>query len=55
MTSTRELVTDQREQFAFHDDIVYLRETKRGLSRDTVEEISRTGCSSSACVPTSTS
>ena len=24
MTATRELVTDQREQFAFHDDIVYL-------------------------------
>jgi Fe-S cluster assembly protein SufB len=41
MTSTRELVSDQRDQFAFHDDIVYLRETKRGLSRETVEEISR--------------
>ena len=40
MTTTRELVADQREQFAFHDDIVYLRETKRGLTRDTVEEIS---------------
>ena len=25
MTSTRELVADQREQFAFHDDIVYLQ------------------------------
>ena len=24
MTATREIVTDQREQFAFHDDIVYL-------------------------------
>ena len=24
MTATRDLVTDQREQFAFHDDIVYL-------------------------------
>jgi Fe-S cluster assembly protein SufB len=39
MTATREIVTDQREKFAFHDDIVYLRETKRGLTRDTVEEI----------------
>ena len=41
MTATREIVTDQRDQFAFHDDIVYLRETKRGLTRETVEEISR--------------
>jgi Fe-S cluster assembly protein SufB len=41
MTSTRELVQDQREQFAFHDDIAYLAETKRGLTRETVEEISR--------------
>ena len=40
MTATREIVTDQRDQFAFHDDIAYLRETKRGLTRDTVEEIS---------------
>src|SRR3954449_11616236 len=41
MTATREIVTDQREKFAFHDDIVYLAETKRGLTRETVEEISR--------------
>src|SRR6476619_1290565 len=41
MTATREIVTDQREKFAFHDDSVYRRETKRGLTRDTVEEISR--------------
>ena len=41
MTTTRDLVADQRDQFAFHDDIVYLAETKRGLTRDTVEEISR--------------
>jgi Fe-S cluster assembly protein SufB len=41
MTSTRDLVQDQREQFAFHDDIAYLAETKRGLTRETVEEISR--------------
>jgi Fe-S cluster assembly protein SufB len=40
MTATREIVTDQREQFAFHDDITYLAETKRGLTRATVEEIS---------------
>ena len=40
MTATREIVTDQREQFAFHDDIAYLAETKRGLTRATVEEIS---------------
>src|SRR5829696_55196 len=40
MTAAREIVTDQREQFAFHDDIAYLRETKRGLTRATVEEIS---------------
>jgi Fe-S cluster assembly protein SufB len=41
MTTTRDLVADQRDQFAFHDDIVYLAETKRGLTRATVEEISR--------------
>ena len=41
MTSTRELVSDRREEYAFHDDIVYLAETKRGLTRDTVAEISR--------------
>ena len=41
MTATREIVTDQRDQFAFHDDIVYLAETKRGITRETVEEISR--------------
>jgi len=38
--TTRELVSDRRDQYAFHDDIVYLRETKRGLTRETVEEIS---------------
>jgi Fe-S cluster assembly protein SufB len=43
MTSakTRAAVADRRDQYAFHDDIVYLAETKRGLSRETVEEISR--------------
>jgi len=40
MAATREIVTDQRDQFAFHDDIAYLKETKRGLTRATVEEIS---------------
>ena len=40
MTTTRELVSDQRDEFAFHDDIVYLAQTKRGLTRETVEEIS---------------
>jgi Fe-S cluster assembly protein SufB len=41
MTSTRDLVQDERDKFAFHDDIVYLAQTKRGLTRETVEEISR--------------
>src|SRR5678816_3505336 len=41
MTATRDIVKDRRDEYAFHDDIVYLRETKRGLTRDTVEEISR--------------
>jgi len=40
MTAAREIVNDQRDQFAFHDDIVYLHESGRGLSRQTVEEIS---------------
>ena len=40
MTSTRDLVRDERDQYAFHDDIAYLAETKRGLTRETVEEIS---------------
>ena len=29
MAATREITADKREQFAFHDDIAYLRETKR--------------------------
>ncbi len=41
MTATREIVTDRRDEYAFHDDIVYLAETKRGLTRETIEEISR--------------
>jgi Fe-S cluster assembly protein SufB len=40
MTTTRELVSDRRDEYAFHDDIDYLAQTKRGLTRQTVEEIS---------------
>src|SRR4026209_775957 len=41
MTATRDIVKDRRDEYAFHDEIVYLAETKRGLTRETVEEISR--------------
>jgi Fe-S cluster assembly protein SufB len=37
---TQPQITDRRAEYAFHDDIVYLHETKRGLTRATVEEIS---------------
>jgi Fe-S cluster assembly protein SufB len=40
MTVLREQVSNDRSKFDFKDEIVYLRETKRGLTRDTVEEIS---------------
>jgi Fe-S cluster assembly protein SufB len=40
MTSTRDLVSNDRTRFDFRDEIVYLAETKRGLTRSTVEEIS---------------
>ena len=40
MTVLREQVSNDRSKFDFKDEIVYLRETKRGLSRETVEEIS---------------
>jgi Fe-S cluster assembly protein SufB len=41
MTLTqREQVDNDRSRFDFHDDIVYLAQTKRGLTRETVEEIS---------------
>ncbi len=40
MIATREMVSNDRSKFDFRDEIVYLRETKRGLSRSTVEEIS---------------
>ncbi len=41
MTVLREQVSNDRSKFDFKDDIVYLAETRRGLSRETVEEISR--------------
>jgi Fe-S cluster assembly protein SufB len=37
----RQMVDNDRSRFDFKDEIVYLQETKRGLTRDTVEEISR--------------
>ena len=39
-TDTRQAVQDRRAEYAFHDDLVYLHEAKRGLTRETVEEIS---------------
>jgi Fe-S cluster assembly protein SufB len=42
MTVAKETVRDEREQYAFHDDIAYLRETKAGLTEATVREISET-------------
>jgi Fe-S cluster assembly protein SufB len=42
MTIAKETVRDEREQYAFHDDITYLRETKAGLTEATVREISET-------------
>jgi Fe-S cluster assembly protein SufB len=38
--SQRQQVDNDRSKFDFKDEIVYLTETKRGLTRDTVEEIS---------------
>ncbi len=40
MTAQREIVSTEY-QYGFHDEVDYLRETKRGLTRETVEEISR--------------
>ena len=42
MTVVNPNVRDEREQYAFHDDITYLRETKAGLTEATVREISET-------------
>ena len=36
----RQMVDNDRSRFDFKDEIVYLTETKRGLMRETVEEIS---------------
>jgi Fe-S cluster assembly protein SufB len=38
--ATKPEIRDRRAEYAFHDDIVYLHETQRGLTRATVEEIS---------------
>ena len=40
MAVTKPVVDNDRSKFDFKDDIVYLQQTKRGLTRDTVEEIS---------------
>ncbi len=41
MTQTaKPVVNDRRAEYAFHDDLIYLHEAKRGLTRATVEEIS---------------
>jgi Fe-S cluster assembly protein SufB len=37
---TQPQIKDRRAEYAFHDDITYLHEAKRGLTRETVEEIS---------------
>ncbi len=37
---TQPKIKDRRAEYAFHDDITYLHEAKRGLTRETVEEIS---------------
>src|SRR6478735_1330502 len=39
-TDTRKAVQDRRAEYAFHDDLIYHHEAKRGLTRETVEEIS---------------
>jgi Fe-S cluster assembly protein SufB len=40
MAATREIISQDYSKFDFRDDLVYLKETKRGLTRETVEEIS---------------
>ncbi len=40
MAVIKPVVDNDRSKFDFKDDIVYLQQTKRGLTRDTVEEIS---------------
>ena len=38
-TDTRQAVQDRRAEYAFHDDLVYLHEAKRGLTRETVTRV----------------
>jgi Fe-S cluster assembly protein SufB len=40
MAATREIISQDYSKFDFRDDLIYLKETKRGLTRETVEEIS---------------
>jgi len=40
MTVAREEIVSQEYKYGFHDDVTYLAETKVGLTRQTVEEIS---------------
>ena len=40
MAATREIISQDYSKFDFRDELVYLKETKRGLTRETVEEIS---------------
>ena len=40
MTVARGEIVSQDYQFGFHDDVTYLAETKVGLTRQTVVEIS---------------
>ncbi len=39
MTQTPEIVSSEYK-YGFHDEVIYLAQTKRGLSRETIEEIS---------------
>jgi Fe-S cluster assembly protein SufB len=40
MAATTEIISQDYSKFDFRDDLIYLKETKRGLTRETVEEIS---------------
>ncbi len=40
MATTPQIVSGEYK-FGFHDEVEYLEQTKRGLTRETVEEISR--------------
>ena len=41
MATRPDEIVSNEYRYGFHDELVYLAETKRGLTRDTVEEISR--------------